>query len=284
MAASLIRGRWLAIVIVFGMCLPVVGEDSTAVPENHPLTSAMEFASAQIHSIQFNIRDYSGRLIKRERIDGQLQSYQFINVKMRCEQERDGERVPMAVFMHYLAPQSLRDRRVLYIEGQYNGRMLVRKGGTSLEHVKLRIAPDSASARRESNYPITDIGFDKMVERLRQRMIEDMRNDPLGDNTIVNHFTDAQVGDRVCTRIQVLHPQQSDKVDFHEANLFVDDELQLPIRLTVHSWPEKPSDDPLLMEEYTYVNLRVNVGLTDADFNESQLESRSEAANMAAAK
>ncbi|MEM8667901.1 MAG: DUF1571 domain-containing protein [Planctomycetota bacterium] len=251
-------------------------EMERTVEGDHPLSAALKFAESRSEYIQKNIRDYSARLIKRERIDGKLQNYQFINVKMRCEQTRDGEVIPMAVFMQYLAPKSLRDRRVLYVEGENNGRILVRKGGVSLQHVKLRIDPTSAGARRESNYPITDVGFDKVIRRLIERLVEDMEKDPSGENTKVTSFRGAQVGQRDCTRIQVVHPKPLGGVDYHQANLFVDDELKLPIRLTVHDWPEKEGQELPLIEEYTYVDLKVNVGLEDSEFSAKKLESKSD--------
>ena len=58
---------------------------------------------------------------------------------------------PLAVFMQFLAPKSIKDRRVLFIEGQNDGKVLVRKGGNLMKHVKLTIDPHGSAARRESN-------------------------------------------------------------------------------------------------------------------------------------
>ena len=49
---------------------------------------------------------------------------------------------------------------------------------------------------------------------------------------------------------------------------------QRHIQLTVHDWPEKEGTDLPLIEEYTYMNLRVNVGLSDTEFSPTQLESK----------
>ena len=54
---------------------------------------------------------------------------------------------------------------------------------------------------------------------------------------------------------------------FHLARIFVDDELNLPIRYESYDWPEKPGGPPELIEEYTYLNLKLNNGFTDADFD-----------------
>jgi len=32
-------------------------------------------------------------------------------------------------------------------------------------------------------------------------------------------------------------------------------------------WPEKPGDKPPLLERYFYIDMQINVGLTDEDFS-----------------
>jgi hypothetical protein len=42
---------------------------------------------------------------------------------------------------------------------------------------------------------------------------------------------------------------------------------KLPIHIENWGFPEKAKAQPVLLEEYTYTNLKPNVGLTDADFD-----------------
>ncbi len=241
----------------------------------HPLAWTIEYAAEHEEFIRKNVRDYSCRLIKRERIDGKLQDYQFMITQVRCEQRSDGEvEKPLAVFMQYLAPSRFKDRRILYIEGENDGKMLVRKGGIgSFKYVKLKIDPTGKVARRESNYPITDIGFDKILRRLTQLAEDDIRNDPTGENTQVDRFRNAKVNDRICTHIQIVHPERGDGIQFHKASLYIDNELDVPIRLVVFDWPLEEGGKSVLLEEYTYVGLKLNIGLTNADFTVKRLES-----------
>jgi hypothetical protein len=76
-----------------------------------------------------------------------------------------------------------------------------------------------------------------------------------------------KVADRVCTCIEVVHPVPRRNFRFHLARIFVDDELNLPIRYESYSWPTTPGGAPELIEEYTYLDLKLNVGLTDSDFD-----------------
>jgi hypothetical protein len=41
----------------------------------------------------------------------------------------------------------------------------------------------------------------------------------------------------------------------------------VPIRYEAYDWPARQGGDPVLLEEYTYMNLQINQGFTDADFN-----------------
>src|SRR5690606_38369403 len=83
----------------------------------------------------------------------------------------------------------------------------------------------------------------------------------------VNFFSNAKINDRVCTRIEVIHPKEREHFRFHQATVFVDEKNQLPIAYVSYTWPEKEGKKPRLLEEYVYTNIVLNPGLTDADFD-----------------
>ena len=74
---------------------------------------------------------------------------------------------------------------------------------------------------------------------------------------------------QICTRIRVIHPKPDENLSFHIANVYVDDELRVPIRVEGYGWPNDEDEAPPLLEEYTFTRLWLNVGLTDADFQPS---------------
>ena len=41
----------------------------------------------------------------------------------------------------------------------------------------------------------------------------------------------------------------------------------MPIRYAAYGFPPKEGEELPVIEEYTYLNLKLNVGLTDADFD-----------------
>ena len=50
--------------------------------------------------------------------------------------------------------------------------------------------------------------------------------------------------------------------------MFVDEELNIPVRYEAYDWPAQPGDEMQLLEEYSYLDVKLNVGLTDADFDD----------------
>jgi hypothetical protein len=239
----------------------------------HPLQPAISFARKRYDFVRSQVRDFVCVLVRRERIGEQLRSHEFISTKVRLEQSRDGQiQTPLSVFMHYLGPEEYRGRKVLYVAGRNDGKLVVRNGGRRFNYITVRITPDSSTVRRESRYPVTELSLEKVAGRLIEKAEDDVRFDPEGRNTVVTFFRDAKVDGRVCTRIRVVHPVQDDNLSFHTANVFVDDELNVPIRVEGYGWPKKKDEAPPLLEEYTFTKLSLNVGLTDADFDVSQLQ------------
>ena len=56
---------------------------------------------------------------------------------------------------------------------------------------------------------------------------------------------------------------------FYQVQLYIDRELGLPIRFEAYDWPETANAPPELVEEYSYSDLKLNVGLGDIDFDVS---------------
>ena len=116
---------------------------------------------------------------------------------------------------------------------------------------------------RGNRYPITELGVSNLVHRL----VEIGERDAQYGECEVKFRPGVRVEDRVCTRIEVMHPVPRRNFLFHVAMIYVDDELNIPIRYEAYDWPEKEGGKPLLTEEYTYLNLKLNNGFTDADFD-----------------
>jgi hypothetical protein len=247
---------------------------ATAVPKPattespHPLTPVLEFARKEQAFLRNTVKGFTCRLVKRERIEGTLQDYHYIDMDVR-EEMRRGDRIekPLGIFLKFLGPDDVAGRRVLYVEGQNDGQMMVRNGGKRFAHVVVKIDPRGERASRESLVPITEVGFGQMLSRMIVILETHARVDAEGENTQVRRITGAKLDKRPCTMIRITHPEKQVGLNFHEANVFVDDALHVPVRVDYSEWPEQPGAAPRLMAEYSYTCLELNPSLSDDHFD-----------------
>ncbi len=228
----------------------------------HPLAGALRMAQGVMDNINQNVQDYTCIMIKRERIDGKLNDPEMMAVKIRNKNPARG--TPFSVYLSFLKPDDAAGREVIYVEGQNNGKLVAHEGkGLRAKFGKVELLPTSALAMEGNRYPITQIGISNLTRRLLEVGTHDMQ---FGECT-VNYRKNAKVNNRTCTIIEVVHPVPRRNFLFHKAVIYLDDELNVPIRYEAYSWPKTPGGPPELDEEYTYLNLKLNVGLTNADFD-----------------
>ncbi|PQO38205.1 DUF1571 domain-containing protein [Blastopirellula marina] len=235
------------------------------VAAEHPLAPALRIAENGLENINKNVRDYECTLVKREQISGKLTDQEFIYTKVRHEQaDPSGNQVnPFGVYMYFLKPSSVKGREVLYVKGNNNGNLMAHEGGALLKHVTVSLDPNGALAMRGNRYPITEVGIKNLIVRL----IEVAKQDMQYGECDVKFFNGAKINGRVCTAIEVVHPVPRKNFRFHKAHIFIDDELQIPIRYASWDWPSQQGEEPPMLEEYTYMNMKLNNGFTDSDFD-----------------
>jgi hypothetical protein len=225
-------------------------------PNEHPLEPALRMAYSAINNIKANIKDYSAVMVKRERVDGKLNDQEFMFIKIRHE--------PFSVYMYFLGPEKIRGQEAIYVEGQNNGNLLGHGVGIRKIAGTVPLQPTGALAMAGQRYPITEIGFLNLTKRL----IEVAEQDKQFGECEVKFYQGAKINKRSATCIQVVHPVPRKNFRFHKALVFVDDELNIPVRYEAYDWPTTPGGPPVLLEEYTYTDIKINNGFTDADFSE----------------
>lgn len=239
---------------------------------DHPLAWVLKYANEERDYLQRAVRDFTCRVTKRERIEGELQDYYFIDMKVR-EPAYVGARLakPLGVTLEFLGPDDVAGRRVLFVAGQNDDKLLVRKGGRRFGYLVIDLDPFGPSVQRESLMPINEIGFGHQLDRTIRILMQDMAADPAGDNTIVEHITTATIGGRPCEMLRVTHPRRRDGLQFFSASVAIDSEWHVPVRFDAYDWPTTPGQQPPLLGEFIYSDVRLNVGLDDATFSPATL-------------
>jgi len=222
----------------------------------HPLQPALDLAQRGLARIKADLRDYSCTIVKRERLHNTLGEHEYMFAKIRSQ--------PFSVYLYFLGPDSVKGQEVIYVAGQNDGNMLAHAGsGVRAMVGTVSLKPQSMLAMQGNRYPVTEIG----VENLARRLVEVAEHDKQFGECEVNFYPNAKVNGRVCTCVQVSHPVPRRNFRFHLARVFIDDELLIPLRYEAYHWPEEAGGQPVLLEEYTYMNVKINNGFTDADFD-----------------
>ena len=240
--------------------------DENVNANSHPLDPAIELAQNGLETLRANVRDYTCVLVKRERIGDELGEYEYMFAKIRNEQKTNGQVVvPFSVYLYFLKPEAIKGREVVFVRGRNEEKMIAHEGRGSVwsRFGSVWLNPTGPIAMKGNRYPITEIGLDVLVTRLLEKGVRDRQR----GECLVEFRKGAKINNRQCTMLQVTHPNPRPYFDFHIAQIFIDDEFNVPVRYAAYTWPTEPGGQPVLQEEYTYLKLKLNVGLTDKDFD-----------------
>ena len=247
---------------------------------------AMERATA-------GIRDYTMRLVKRELRGTELTPEETIAIKWQR---------PQRIYLHELAgPRA--GQEVLYAPGWNKDRLRVHKG--SFPDFNVNMNPYGAIAMAQSHHPVPEVSLVRLAEivldnvrRARARNVGSLTyggHETLFGRPVVRLQATAPATGKSPTLEQgqtlwdvaratgqsmyvILHanrargwwqadtPKRGDAVivpEFYAGRLvvWIDEKLGLPLQIDLYDHEGK------LYEHYEHLDLEVNVGLTDADFD-----------------
>ncbi len=231
------------------------GTDSHEVERENPIARAL--AAIEECQIRYRtIRDYTCTFSKRERIKGQRTPLHIIMMKVRTQ--------PRSIYLKFRQPSP--GREAIYIVGRNNDKVLAHDVGLNkLLAGTLRLEPTGSFAMEDCRHPISEAGIGPLLDTVQTRWSSEL--DP--SESVVVFRDDQPVGTRRCTMIETTHPHQQPEFRFYRVRFFIDDELGLPIHFEAYDWPSSPQSPAEMVEEYTYSELRLNVGLSDLDFDVS---------------
>ncbi len=226
-------------------------------PELDTAASRLDLAKQMIADSRERFRqveDYTCTFAKRERIGGRMSARNVLSMKAKTR--------PMSVYFKFQTPNA--GREAIYVHGQNGGKALVHDVGLGkLVAGTLALDPRSARAMDGNRHPITEAGLGNMIDTIHERWSTEMSP----EETKVTINPNVLVQKRPCTMIESTHPQKRPGFLFYSVRVYIDKELGLPIHLEGFDWPKRPGAKPELVEEYSYLNLRLNVGLKAADFD-----------------
>ncbi len=224
-----------------------------------PADSPIELARGKIALCQARYRevtDYTCTFYKRERIAGRLTPLHVMSMKVRTN--------PQSIYLKFQQPA--RGREAIYVAGRHGGKLQAHDVGINrLLAGTLELLPTSARAMEDCRHPITEAGIGPLLETLSKRWAVELNS----EESVLNFRDDMSIGSIRCTMIESIHPERRPGFLYHKVRLYIDQELGLPIRFEAYDWPKRPDAEAELAEEYSYANLKLNVGLGEVDFDVS---------------
>lgn len=249
--------------IVKGGITDLLNEHPIEQAEN-PLDPLLLVAEAGLEKLRDTLKDYTATIERQERVGGKLMPTETISLKIRQSQtDAAGNiEVPRSIYTRHVAPKSLKGQEAIWVEGQNDNKLIAHTTGL-LNLKSFYLPPDGMLAMRGSRYPMTEAGFEVLI----QRMLERGQRDREYGSCVVNVDRNVVVNGRPCTMFEIRHDEQEGPYDFHIARIAIDDELDLPIHYEALTWPEEEGGEPQLLERYTYTDIVINPGLSDMDFD-----------------
>ncbi len=229
-------------------------------PRRLTLEEALDLAREGIERAAA-LRDYTCTFLKRERVGRTLGEEQRLFMKIRHE--------PFSVYTRFEAPADLKGQEALYVEGQNDGMLIAHTTGLTGKVVgTVRLDPTGYLAMNGNRHPITSAG----IKNLLVQLVALGESEPRAAQCAITYGPGPEIDERPCQRLEIV--QKAPQGDFRLARVQVDidEEWQLPVHYAAYEWSKGRRPQPELVEEYTYLDLRFNVGLTDRDFDPTNTE------------
>src|SRR5262249_49765644 len=140
------------------------------------------------------VRDYTCVLVKRERIQGQLEPENVVAMKVRTQ--------PFSVYLRWTEPKASEGQQACYVAGRNNGMMRAQSPGLLGVVGFVSIAPRDPRAKKSSRHSITDAGIGNLIERFARYWEQERR---LGRTQV--RIAEYEFAKRRCTRVETIHPE-----------------------------------------------------------------------------
>jgi outer membrane lipoprotein-sorting protein len=223
------------------------------------LLSTAQLAVADVASTDFGqvlqkmkqaysrVDHYTANFLLQERIERELRPEQEMLLKFKK---------PLKVYLRWLTGKH-EGRQALYPAGS-GGRELLVRLPLLVGAITVSLDPQSPRAKKDGRHAITDVGIGRLLELIADNAAHGLPRDEL----TVEPGGPQTTFDRPTQRYTLHFPADPAKRYYcMTAIIDVDEQYQLPIYAEIFDWQGD------LIERYGYRDLRLNPGLTDADFD-----------------
>ena len=209
-----------------------------------------------------NLKDYTVTFHKEERVNGDLQKPQTIDMKVQHSPH-------FAVYMKW--KNGDRGRQILFSEQYEDGCMVVKLGGLKRILPALKLDPAGANAMSESRYPVTQAGVAGMIRQLLVHREKDLER---GSGVHCVRLPDQEFDQRRCYAFLVTYESPEICEVYRKSILLMDAHFHIPVMVRNFTWAkdcndltEEELDRATLIENYSFTGLKLTNNLVALDFS-----------------
>jgi hypothetical protein len=212
-------------------------------------------ALAEAKTAYAKTRDYSGYMVRQERVGGKLQAEQTAEIRVRTE--------PFCVYTLTLAPKSLFNQELAYMSGKKDDKVRAKVSGVAGAGGFVTVAADDAKANAESKYPVTQTGIGAILKRLETALDAEAT----AKSTPQVIASEYKFNDRPCMKYEIFCDRPHAKRFAARMVVYIDAEYKLPVRFEAYDAPKGGEKAGEMTECVSFVKLVFNAGLGDSVFD-----------------
>jgi len=195
-----------------------------------------------------SVKDYEAVFVKQERIAGKMRPRERGFFKFRK---------PFAVYVKWIEGPD-KGTEVLYVRGKNDGKLIAHPTGL-LGFKTYHLDPKGRVAMRNHRHPVTEAGIGHLIEIIAENY---HKATAAGCAEVRRLLPDDPKAKPRGPRFELI-VKGPRKPDYYckRAVVTFDPKTGLVVAVQVYDW------DDLLIEDYRYLHLRLNRGLTERDFD-----------------
>jgi hypothetical protein len=219
----------------------------------------LENGEAQLKQIPW----YSAVFSKHERINGDLQESQTIDIKVR-------QSPAFSVYMKWRNGDT--GRQALYSDEYEDRQMVVKLGGLKGRLLPgIKLDPEGERAMAESRYPITRAGLLGMQQQIIKHRREDVAR---GHGVRCRRLPDQLYDDTQCLCFEFIYESQEISPVYRKSLMLIDARRHIAMLTRSYTWANEADsltteqlDAQTLIEDYSFSSINFGAELVAEDFS-----------------
>jgi hypothetical protein len=217
-------------------------------------TEAFPRALTAATTTMSTLRDYSGYMVREERINGKLMAAQTAEIRVRCE--------PFCIYTKTVAPKELLGQELAYMSGRKEEKIRVKPAGRAGADGFMSYDITDTKANVDSKHTLLNTGIASVLKRIDAAMEAERKARTKPEVLVADYKFDG----KACTRYEVICEMPHKMRLAAKMVVYFENESKLPIRFEMYDAPKGGETTGELLECVSFMSLKLNGGLGDGVF------------------